>query len=178
MLRQEDAALLIIDVQGRLAQLMHGRDELFESLRKLARGARTLGLPLIWTEQNPAGLGPTIPELAELLDGEPIAKFSFSCLGEQRVASAVRQHGRSQMLLAGIEAHVCVCQTALDLLEGGYEVHVVADAVSSRTARNRQTGLDRMRAAGAVITSVEMALFELLGTAEDARFRDVLGIVK
>lgn len=179
MLKREDTALVVVDVQGKLAQLMHNKEFLFENLQKVVKGVQAVGLPIIWVEQNPMGLGPTIPELAELLsDLQPISKLSFSCCGNEKFRQALEALGRKQVLVVGIETHVCVYQTTMDLLSLDYEVQVVADAVSSRTAENRQIGLERMRDAGAALTSTEMALFELLGAAKGPEFKEVLKIVK
>ena len=135
-------------------------------------------MPILWAEQNPQGLGATVREIASLLPGRPIPKRSFSCCGESRFMQALTDLGRRQVLLAGIEAHVCVYQTAMDLMERGFEVHVVADAVSSRTILNKDIALRTMRDAGASITSVETALFELLRVAEGEKFKEILKIVK
>ena len=179
MLTIENSALVIIDVQGKLAQLMHNREALFRNLQILVKGAQALAVPILWLEQYPAGLGPTIPEVASLLSAQkPIAKMSFSGCGCPEFRQALQTAGRPRMMLAGIETHVCVYQTALDLLTAGYRVEVVADAVSSRAVENRQVGLDRMRAAGAGITCVETVLFELLRTAEAPKFREVARLLK
>jgi nicotinamidase-related amidase len=178
MLKTQDTVLVLVDFQGKLARIVQDSDAVIASARRLVRGAAVLDVPVLWTEQNPRGLGATVPELAELLPGEPIAKLSFSCCGEGAFVEALERVGRKGVLLAGIEAHVCVYQTAADLLESGYEVEVVADAVSSRTAENKAIALARMGQLGAAITSVEMALFELLGRAEGARFKRLLEIVK
>jgi nicotinamidase-related amidase len=179
MLKADDTAVILVDVQGKLAELMQDKALLFESLSKLLRGARTLSLPVIWTEQIPAKMGPTIDRLLPHLEGlSPIPKATFSCCGAPAFLQALEQTGRRQILLAGIETHVCIYQTAADLVADGYHVEVVADAVSSRTLRNRELGLRRSEAAGAGVTSVEIALLELLRTAEHPRFRDILRIVK
>ena len=178
MLNVDDTVLVVIDVQGKLAQSMYEKTDLFGNIAKLIQAAGVLKIPIIWTEQYPAGLGPTIPEIAELLTGEPIAKTAFSCCGERRFVEAMEKRGRNQVLLCGIETHVCVYQTAVDLLESGYEVHVASDAVSSRTSGNKDIGLAKIKDAGADITSVETALFELLKTAEGEKFEAILHIVK
>ncbi len=179
MLTTNSTVLVLVDVQGKLAQLMDGKEALFQNLRKLVQGVQVLGVPIVWLEQNPAGLGPTIPELAELLHGQqPIAKVSFSCCGDGGFMTALRATGRKQVLLAGIEAHVCIYQTAADLLKLGYEVEVVADGVSSRTTANRGLALQKIQQLGARLTSVEMALFELLGKADGPAFKAMLKIVK
>lgn len=165
--------------RGKLAHLMHQKEALFENLQRIIKGAQVLGIPILWVEQNPEGLGPTIPEVAHLLpDVQPISKLSFSCCGSDRFVGALEATKRTQVLLAGIEAHVCVYQTTVDLLDLGYGVEIVADAVSSRTAQNKQIGLARASGAGAALTSVEMALFELLRAAEGPEFKEILKIVK
>ncbi|MBN1991737.1 MAG: hydrolase [Anaerolineae bacterium] len=180
MLKVNNTALIVIDVQGKLAQLMYQKEELFAHLEQIIKGCQVLAIPIIWTEQVPEKLGPTLPEFAELLapNGDPLAKSSFSCCGHQPFMAALQALERKQILLTGIETHVCVYQTALDLLEAGYEVQVVADAVSSRTKQNRKIGLERMKEAEAKLTSTEMALFELLRVAEGDQFRQIARIVK
>lgn len=138
-----------------------------------------LNIPILRLEQNPAGLGPTLPEIAELMpDITPIGKMSFSACGNPAFMQALKAADRSQLLLVGIEAHICVYQTAIDLLKRSYEVQVVADAVSSRTVENREVALMKMRDSGVGLTSVEMALFELLGVAEGRQFKEIAKIVK
>ena len=179
MLDANNTAFILVDVQGKLAQLMHDRDRLFDNLQRLVRGMQVLDIPILWAEQNPAHMGKTIPELSALFsDAAPITKMAFSCCGEPRFTQALEALGRKQILVAGIETHVCIYQTAADLLGLGYEVEVVGDAVSSRVRANRQIALHEIRACGARITSVEMALFELLRTAEHPKFRDILAIVR
>jgi len=179
MLVLEDTLLLVIDVQGNLAQAMHDKDVLFENLGKLIKGSQILELPVIVTEQIPQKLGPTIPEIAAFFDPlEPIPKASFSCCGEERFMGKLKATGRRQVLITGIEAHVCVYQTAVDLLNLGYEVHLAADCVSSRTAENRSIGVERMQHEGAKLTSAEAALFELLKVAEGEQFRKIIKVVK
>lgn len=179
MLRRDDTVLVVIDVQEKLFRAMHEREPLGVELGRLVRGARLLELPVLWLEQNPAGLGPTIPEVASALTGlSPISKVRFSAWGADAFRQALLATERKQALLAGIEAHVCVYQTARDLVAEGFAVEVVSDAVSSRTAANRQLGLARAQTSGADVTSVEMALFELLGTAAAPEFKDLLKLVK
>ena len=179
MLTAQDTALLLVDIQEKLSPTMHAREEFIANVQRLVRGARALGVPIVWAEQNPKGLGPTVAEVAELLrDLTPISKFSFSCGASEPCMQGLRRIGRTHVLIAGIEAHVCVYQTALELLEKGYHVEVVADACSSRTLQNKQIGLDKIRDAGAAITSVETALFELLKVAEGPVFKQILQVVK
>ncbi len=179
MLQKEKTALALIDVQGKLATLMHEREELYRKLQILVKGSRSLELPVLWMEQYPEGLGPTIPEVAELLsDQQPISKLCFSACGQQEFREGLRASGRDQVIVAGIESHICVYQTARDLLDDGYHVEVVADAVSSRTPENKLIGLEKMRKAGAEITSVETALFELLREAGSPQFKEIAKLVK
>ena len=179
MLILENTVLIVVDVQDKLARVMHKKEMLFDSLQKLIKGAQILGIPIILTEQNPEGLGPTIPEVVRLLpDIQPIPKLSFSCCGDERFLQELEALNRKQVLIAGIEAHVCVYQTAMDLLRLGHEVQVVADAVSSRTAENKEIGLERVKSEGASLTSTETALFELLKVAEGEKFKKILKIVK
>jgi nicotinamidase-related amidase len=179
MLEIHDCCLVIVDVQGKLAQLMTEKEILFKNVQILIQAARILEMPILWCQQVPDALGPTLPEIAELLTGlEPVNKASFSCCGEQRFNAELNALGREQVLLCGIETHVCIYQTAMDLMEGGLDVTIVADAVSSRTERNRETALARLAAEGAHISSTEMALFELLKTAEHPQFREIARLVK
>lgn len=175
----EEAVVVVVDVQGKLATLMHETERLMEQLQIFLRGARVLELPILWLEQYPKGLGPTVPEVAELLEGlEPIDKTCFSGYGSDRFRKALEATGRRQVIVVGIECHVCVYQTVRDLLADGYGVEVVADAVSSRTAANRHIGLERMARLGAGIMSVEMVLFELLREAGSEAFKEISRLVR
>ena len=179
MLTPETAVLVIVDMQTTLLAVMPDAGKLLVQTKKLILGARALAVPVLRLEQNPARLGPTAPEIAQCLEGStPIPKMSFGACGSGDFVGALRATGRRRILLAGIETHVCVHQTAAGLLGMGLEVQVVADAVSSRTAENRDIGLRRMRDDGVRSTSVEMALFEMLRVAEGDRFKAVLQIVK
>jgi nicotinamidase-related amidase len=179
MLQEETSLLIVIDIQGNLARAAADRELLFESTRKLIQGARVFQLPILVTEQIPEKLGPTIPEIDELLAGVgKIPKQTFSCCQNTAFIEALNKEDRKQILLCGIESHICVYQTAMDLLGRGYEVHVVADAVSSRTAQNREIGISKTIRAGAHLTSTETVLFELLKTAGSDKFKDIFTIVK
>ena len=179
MLSQEQVVLVVVDVQGRLAQAMHEKEALFRNLQRIIRGGQILGLPILWCEQNPAGLGPTIPEIAGLLAGQnPTVKMSFSCCGSEPFRQALAATNRKQVLLIGIEAHVCIYLTAADLVESSYEVQVVADAVASRAPENKQIGLARIRAVGASVTCTETALFEMLRSADDPKFKVIVKLLK
>ena len=179
MLESKTAILVIIDVQGKLAQIMHDREDLVKNLQILVSGAKLLEIPIIWMEQLPDKLGPTIPEIQELLpDIEPIVKDVFSCARNEEFNGRLQELHGHDIILAGIESHVCVYQTAMDLLGQDFTVHVAADAVSSRTDSNKQLGLERMLLEGVVQTSVEMVLFELQGVATGDRFRKLAKLVK
>jgi nicotinamidase-related amidase len=177
MMRRNHTVLVIIDVQGNLAQLIDNRKMVLENIQKVIRGCQVLEIPMILTEQ--VNLGPTASEITALMPGvRPIIKESFSCCGNQEFMAALTSLNRKQVLLAGIETHVCVYNTAMDLLDLGYEVQIAADAVSSRTASNREIALQKMKECGIAWTSAEMVLFELLNTAADPKLRDIIGIVK
>jgi nicotinamidase-related amidase len=179
MLDEKDCCLVVIDVQGKLAELMHERENLFKNIRILIQVCRLLEIPVLWCQQVPAALGPTVPEIAELLVGlEPINKSSFSCCRCEEFNNKLYELNKKQILLCGIETHVCVYQTAVDLLERDYEVEVIADAVSSRTPANKEVGLDKIAAQGAQISSIETCLFEILKSAEHPRFRQIAKLIK
>lgn len=173
------SVLLVIDVQEKLTALMRGKDELLKNIRILIQAAAYLGIPILWTEQAPEKLGSTIPAISSLLAGHtPISKVSFSCCGEKRFCKALTRLRRREVILAGIETHVCVYQTAADLLKGRCKVQAVSDAVSSRTLENKQIGLGRMKSCGCVVTSTETVLFELMKTAAHKQFKAVAGLIK
>ena len=178
MLELDNTVLVLVDLQTKLLRAIHEPDRLVAGVDRLVRGLNVLEVPILVTEQNPGGLGPTVPEIATSLAVEPITKRSFSCCGEPEFVAAMDRLRRNQVLLAGMETHVCVYQTACDLLSAGCEVQVVADAVSSRTPKNRDVGLDRMTGAGASVTSIETVLFELMKVAEGPKFKELLRIVK
>lgn len=179
MLERKNTALVVIDVQGKLAQIMHERDDLFLNLQRITRGAQILGVPIVWMQQNPAGLGETIPELRDILtDQQPIDKMTFSCCGDEKFNSQLAKLTCKNILLVGIEAHVCVYLTAADLQNNGYQTHVVADAVSSRSVRNKQIGIDKIRECGGKVTCTETALFEMMHRAEGDEFKQILKVIK
>ncbi|MGB5750631.1 MAG: hydrolase [Desulfobacterales bacterium] len=179
MLTTDNTVFLMVDVQGKLAHSMHAKENLFKNLKKLVKGMRVLEIPILWAEQNPKGLGPTVAEVAELLtDLQAIPKHSFSCYKNKEIRQALEALKRPNILVAGIESHVCIYQTVRDLAKAKYSVQLVADGISSRTSENKQIGLERCKSAGAAITSVETALFELLEVAEGERFKAILEIVR
>lgn len=179
MLDEKNCCLIVVDVQGKLARLMHDKETLFKNIRVLIQSANILAIPILWCQQVPSALGPTVAEIAELLAGnKPINKSSFSCCLCEEFNTKLEQSGRKQILLCGIETHVCIYQTAIDLLGKGYLVDVIADAVSSRTPANKEIGLKKLSAAHANISCTEMALFEILKTADHTAFRQVAKLVK
>lgn len=177
MMTRNDTVLLIIDVQGNLAQSIDNRESVLDNIQRVIRGCQIFSIPVILTEE--VSLGPTIPEITDLIPGvRPIIKESFSCCGKQEFMEALKALKRKQILIAGLETHVCVYQTAMDLIDQGYEVQIVADAVSSRAGKNREIALHKMRDRGVIWTSTEMVLFELLKTAADPKLRAIINIVK
>lgn len=175
----DSSVLLLVDVQGRLARLMHRSDAMIRQQRLLIEACQLLGVPIVWAEQVPHKLGPTVEELASLLtDSSPIHKVSFGCCAQPELMSAIEAHHPRHILLAGIEAHVCVWQTAAGLLSRGYGVHAIEDAISSRHKANKKIGFRRMQQAGAFISCVEMVLFELMVHAEHEQFRAISALIK
>lgn len=169
-------ALVVVDIQEAFRKAIPGFDRVAEASAVLVQGADAVGVPIAVTEQYPKGLGETVPEVAEHLpEGtERLEKVRFSAAE----ADGFDLAGRDQAIVCGIETHVCVNQTVLDLLDRGVEVHVARDAVGSRTAENRELGLEKMEGAGAVITSVETGLFELLGGSDHPAFKQVQALVR
>jgi nicotinamidase-related amidase len=179
MLEIKNSCLVIVDVQGKLAQSMHDKETLFKNIRILIQAAKELSIPILWCQQVPDALGQTVPEIAELLsDIQPINKSAFSCCGDEKFNAALQKLGRQQILLCGIETHVCIYQTAMDLKQKGNEVHVIAGAVSSRTRDNKKLALKKLKAKSIDIDSVEMVLFELLKTAQHPSFKSVARLIK
>ncbi len=175
-LDSERASLVVIDVQEAFRKALPTFDDVARACGVLVEGAAAVGIPIVVTEQYPKGLGSTVPEVADHLpDGvERLDKVRFSAAE----ADGFDLGERDQALVCGIEAHVCVNQTVLDLLDEDVEVHVAADAVGSRTEANRELGLAKMEREGALLTSVEMALFELLGGSDAPAFKQVQALVK
>jgi nicotinamidase-related amidase len=171
--------LLVVDLQERLLPAIHERERVLQNAVRLAKGAALFKLPIIVTEQYRPGLGGTAPELAAAIPNfAPIEKMTFSACGAPAVMDALNDRDETDVILCGLEAHVCVTQTCLDLLDRGYAPFVVADAVSSRTPENARLGLERMRHAGAVVVSTEMVLFELAERAGTEEFKQILSLVK
>lgn len=168
------SSLLIVDVQEKLCPVMDDPRTVIHNCGRLMKGAARLGVPVTVSEQYPKGLGPTIVDLRELTAPENfMEKTTFSCAGAPNILERLRGMDRPKVVVAGIEAHVCVCQTALGLLETGFEVFVVADAVSSRKPSDRDTSLARMQASGVRIVPTESVLFEWIGDAANEAFREI-----
>ncbi len=179
MLDKNRSLLIVTDIQGNLAQFMFEKAALFKNIGIVIEGIKILDIPILWVEQYPEGLGPTVPEVASHMEGHhPLPKKTFSSMQDPVIEKRFEELGRDQVILVGIESHVCVCQTAIDFLLRGIETHVVEDAVSSRTAFNKRIGLGKIAHAGGHITSVETVLFELIDIAEGEVFKKILKLVK
>jgi nicotinamidase-related amidase len=177
----KQCALIVIDIQEKLLPPIFRKEQLVRNAQLLIRLAGILKIPTLMSTQYSKGLGNTVPEIATLLpDIQPLEKVVFSCFGSDVFCSALKRlpGNRNTVLLCGMETHICVAQTALAALREGYLVHVAADAVSSRTELNWQIGLDRMRAAGAVVSSTEMIIYEALGSSGTNEFKDMLKHLK
>jgi nicotinamidase-related amidase len=172
-----DSALLVVDVQGKLITLVPGHQRIIWNIRRLIDGAEVLGVAVAATEQYPKGLGPTVPELAARLGAIP-AKVSFSCGGCPEIFQNWESRGIFKVLVVGIEAHVCVQQTVLDLLAHGLRVYVAVDAVGSRFDIDRDTALRRMESSGATLTTTEAALFEWCRVAGTPEFKQISRLVQ
>ncbi|MEP6757432.1 MAG: hydrolase [Chthonomonadales bacterium] len=179
-LRAEDTLLLITDMQEPFLRNIYQRDRVIKNATTMVLASPVLRLPIVLTQQNTPRLGNTIPEISQPLRGDfiPFDKLTFSSMNDDAVHSEVRRSGRKQILICGVETHICIMQTTLDLMSLGYQVHVIADAVGSRTEANWEIGLARMEQAGALISSTEMAMFELLGEAGTLEFKLILEMIK
>ncbi|MDE1920607.1 MAG: hydrolase [Candidatus Omnitrophica bacterium] len=180
MLDIENTALAVIDVQGKLSGLIHDHEKVQTHIQYFIEAAKSFSLPVLWSEQAPDKIGATIKPIKDLLDpvARPIPKRSFSCYGALAYVERLQEISRRQILITGIETHVCVYQTAHDLHRHGYEVHLVADATSSRKVFDRDMALARMRDEGIIITTTEMAMCELIRTADHPRFKEVVSHLK
>ncbi|MEL7668730.1 MAG: isochorismatase family protein [Actinomycetota bacterium] len=175
----DDTVLVVIDMQESLANVMDAREAVTGAAVLLVQAAGRLGLPMTVTRQNPAALGETIAEVREVAGVHaPVDKMAFDATHDEGFIARLEQTGRRTVVLAGMETHICVTQTALGLLRAGYAVHVAADAVCSRRSSDHAVALERLRAAGAIVTTAESVVYEALGEAGTDRFRDVLRSVK
>ena len=179
MLKPETALLNVIDVQGRLAHVVSDSEEMRRNVVRLIEGAKLFDIPILATEQVPDKLGDTVPEVVEALGSvERLTKETFSCYPEEPIREAYEAAGRKQVIVCGIESHVCVYQTVMDLLWNEFQVHLVVDAIASRSPRNRDVAVMRMEREGAYLTTTEMALFELQHDCRGERFRALSRLVK
>ncbi|WP_423839645.1 isochorismatase family protein [Vibrio mytili] len=180
MLSKEKTGLIVVDVQGKLATLMHESDALVENITKLSKGAKVLGLPILWLEQNPTRLGQTAEPIRNVLQDNllPIAKYTFDACKNETFQLALQNANVDTWLICGIEAHICVYQTAVSLRQLGYRVELVTDCVSSRTAANKALALAKLTAHGVTLTGVEMCLYEMLEDCRTPEFKDVLALIK
>ena len=179
LMNREDTALVIIDCQTKLMPAIAHTEELEATVVKMTEGAKVLGLPVIVTQQYTKGLGPTVDSINEVLGAyEPIEKTTFSAMGAPEFVEAVKAAGKKNILMTGVETHICVEQTTLDLLEAGYNVYLIQDCVGSRKDNDKNVACQRMAAAGAVVTTYEAALYEILRGAKEEGFKAISAIVK
>ena len=180
LLQPEQTLLVVIDMQEPFLRNIYEPERVQKNVCALIAGMNALRVPVFSTMQNSLKLGETIPEVKSLLQRmqAPFEKMTFSCYANLPFATELNRSGRKQILLCGVESHICVSQTAHELLAAGFQVHVAADAISARTEANWRLGLDKMRLAGVIPSSVEMALYEMLQAAGTSEFREILQIIK
>ncbi len=179
VLNKNKSALLVIDIQERILPVIFEYERVVQNSIKLIKGFKTLGLPVYFTEQYPKGLGPTSTQIKEALeDAQAIEKMSFSCSGAPGLFNELKNRNIEQVVLCGVESHVCVMQTALDLIANGFQVHVAADAVSSRREFDFNIAINRLRSSGSEVTLTESVLFELLEVCGTDQFKAVSKLVK
>jgi nicotinamidase-related amidase len=178
MINIKNSLLLIIDVQERLLPVIYEGDVVLKNINTLIKAAEILGLDMIITEQYPKGLGCTVSELLYSDSTEIYEKDTFSCLLQPDLLEKIRENQKTDLILCGVEAHICVLKTALDALDQGFKVHIVADAVSSRTPQNKQLGLDRIKQSNGYIVSMEMILFMLMERAGTDTFKAISKLIK
>ncbi|HEX7897389.1 MAG TPA: isochorismatase family protein [Planctomycetota bacterium] len=179
LLRREDAALVLVDLQDRLHREVVRKDAVAAAATKLAAAAKILGVPVVLAEHAAKAFGSTIePVRNALASYAPVHKMVFSCFGSEEFRSKLAALGRKQILAAGFETHICLCQTALDALDAGYQVHVARDASSARSEESHAAGLEKMAGAGVIPATAESAIYELLGRAGTDEFRAILPLIK
>ena len=174
-----DCVLLVVDPQEKLVRMIHNREEVVQTISQLLRFAAVFDIPVVLTEHYPQGLGYTVDEVKAALPAyRPVIKRIFSCFGVPEFGEALAATGRKRLLVTGIETHICVCQTVHDALHRGYQVQVVADATGTRRRQDHDIALERMRRAGAVVTTSEALIYEVTYRADSEEFRKVLDLVK
>ena len=179
LLNREDTGLLVIDVQEKLMQVMCRKQRIIDNIIKLLQLSKFFALPFILTEQYPKWLGSTLPEIIEYLPAyEPITKLHFNCCDVDAFNKLLDSEGFKNIIVTGVESHICIFQTCVSILEKGYQVHVPQDAVDSRTDENWRIGLELMKKAGALITSTETVIYQILEKAGTKEFKKMLKIVK
>lgn len=177
---KDDCVLLVLDIQGSLFKTMHEKERMLAASLKMIEFAKRIGIPIVVTEQYPKGLGPSLSEILEALpeDIEMIPKTSFSCFGETKFDAKLRALGRKTVIVVGMETHICVNQTTLDGLEKGYNMYLIRDGIASCTKSDAKVAFNRLRDAGAIIATSEMAMFEILGEAKTPDFEACFDMLK
>lgn len=176
---EHNSGLIIVDVQGKLASLVKQSDSVVHNIAALIQGCKLLRIPILWLEQQPKKLGSTVEPIAHYLTGlTPIEKSTFSAFQQPEFETQLRTLNKPNWLVCGIETHICVYQTVQDMLSHNYNIHVVTDAVSSRTTDNKEIAIQKMTRLGAQLTSVEMALYELLKDSDREEFKHILKLIK
>ena len=178
MLSREDAFCVMIDMQEKLVPAIAHSEQLVADCAMLLEGLRILGVPVLASQQYTKGLGATIPELESYTGGRPFEKITFSCWKDPKFREAAQAAGRKQVIICGTETHICVQQTVLEMLEAGFEVYLITDCVGSRFDRDKEIAFDRMRQAGAILTSAEAALFEMTVRGGSDVFKAISKLVK
>lgn len=178
LLRRESSVLVVVDMQEPFLNAIYGRETLTANVLLLCHAAKILEIPIVATVQYASRMGQTVPEIAQVIGAEAVDKMCFSCAGSDAFVQAITATGRNQVLLCGVETHICVSQTAHDLLHAGFQVHVSPDAVSSRTVEKHKLGMERIRDAGIRPCATEAALYEWLYEAGTPEFKEILKLVK
>ena len=180
ILNLSSSALVIVDVQEAFRSVINDLSEIASRISTAVRGMQALGVPVIITEQYPKGLGPTVEEISLILNTDTpiVEKTSFGSCGEPKFVSLLENAGAKQIILCGLETHICVNQTAHGLLELGYEVHLLTDCVASRFSNDKEAGIAKMSTSGVKVSTVEMALFELLKDAGQPKFKEIQALIK
>jgi len=179
-LEADKAVLVVIDIQERLVTAMPQKiyGKMLKTVEMLVQAAKLLGVPVVTTEQYPKGIGHTVPELAGACSDKVVEKVSFGCCGEPNFLGALKETGRSQVVVTGMEAHVCVYQTVLGLLEDGYHVHLLSDAICSRNKNDYLRGVENANLAGAVVSTAEIVLFQMLKGSTHEQFKAISKLIK